>query len=351
MAFSLRFQDPADDSANFLELLLESAGDADRGAGIFSFASVHGVSLLLADSDFAAFLRRSQFELVVGVDAVTVPAVLRRLSDAQDQYSNFRARVFFHRRAGSLFHPKVCWFANGATGRVFVGSGNLTRGGLLKNWEAIGAAEIQRQQLRQFESCWRDWFDRNQELLCELDDQAVLERARRNEGERHRRHEEDEVEATDSQTSVAPSGDIVLLAEIPRGSTRWNQANFNLDNFRTFFQLEPGTRRRVVLLPVSPDGTVGDPEVRPSVDVRSQNYRIELGLAAGLDYPENGRPIGLFLRIGLRQFRYRLLMPDDAAYADVQDFLAARSTGREDRMKRIRIEREELSRVLPDLTL
>ena len=168
MAFSLRFQDPEDDSANFLELLLESAGGADRGAGIFSFASVHGVSLLLADSDFAAFLRRSQFELVVGVDAVTIPAVLQRLSDAQDQYPNFRARVFFHRRTGSLFHPKVVWFANGATGRVFVGSGNLTRGGLLKNWEAIGDAKIQRQELRQFESRWRDWFVRNQEHFVRI---------------------------------------------------------------------------------------------------------------------------------------------------------------------------------------
>ena len=65
MAFSLQFQEPASDSANFLELLLESAGKSDRGAGIFSFASVHGVSLLLADSDFAAFLRRSTFKLVV----------------------------------------------------------------------------------------------------------------------------------------------------------------------------------------------------------------------------------------------------------------------------------------------
>ena len=83
MAFSLRFHDPASEAANFLELLLESSGDSDRGAGIFSFASVHGVSLLLADAAFEAFLRRSQFELVVGVDAVTVPAVLHRLRDAQ----------------------------------------------------------------------------------------------------------------------------------------------------------------------------------------------------------------------------------------------------------------------------
>ena len=102
---------------------------------------------------------------------------------------------------------------------------------------------------------------------------------------------------------------------------------------------------------------MGDPEVRPSVDVKSRNYRIELGLASGLDYPENGRPIGLFLRIGLRQFRYRLLMPDDAMYGDVHDFLADRTlnltrwTGREGQMKRFRIEREELSQSLPDLLL
>ena len=351
MAFSLRFQDPASEAANFLELLLESSGDSDRGAGIFSFASVHGVSLLLADAAFEAFLRRSQFELVVGVDAVTVPAVLHRLRDAQDQYGGLRARAFFHRRAGTLFHPKVCWFARGAAGRVFVGSGNLTRGGLLNNWEAVGDADIRGLELRRFEACWTSWFDRNHDSLYELDDQDVLKRAKRNEGERRRRHEEDEVEAIDSKPGGAPSGAIVLLAEIPRGSDRWNQANFNLENFQTFFQLQPGVPRRVVLLPVSSDGTVGNPEVRPSVDVKSHNFRIELGLAAGLNYPNNGRPIGIFLRIGTRRFRYRLLMPADAAYGDVKDFLTARWAGPVNRMKRIRIGQEELRQVLPDLTL
>ena len=111
------------------------------------------------------------------------------------------------------------------------------------------------------------------------------------------------------------------------GSDRWNQANFNLENFQTFFQLQPGVPRRVVLLPVSSDGTVGNPEVRPSVDVKSHNFRIELGLAAGLNYPNNGRPIGIFLRIGTRRVRYRLLMPADAAYGDVKDFLTARWAG------------------------
>ena len=148
MAFSLRFQDPASEAANFLELLLESSGDSDRGAGIFSFASVHGVSLLLADAAFEAFLRRSQFELVVGVDAVTVPAVLHRLRDAQDQYGGLRARAFFHRRAGTLFHPKVCWFARGTAGRVFVGSGNLTRSGLLNLARSISFSHYQDWQCR-----------------------------------------------------------------------------------------------------------------------------------------------------------------------------------------------------------
>jgi hypothetical protein len=67
---------------------------------------------------------------------------------------------------------------------------------------------------------------------------------------------------------------------------------------------------------------MGSQEVRPSVAVRSQNYRFELEAAAGLPYPANGRPIGIFVRIATRTFRYRLLMPDDRLYGQVDNFLS-----------------------------
>ncbi|MYN65058.1 MAG: hypothetical protein F4X11_08525 [Acidobacteria bacterium] len=102
MTFSLRFQDPASDAANLLELLLESVNTAERGAGVFSFSSAHGIRLLLSDDDFAAFLERSTFELIVGIDAVTVPEALNLLHTAQAAYGGFRARAFLNPRPASL---------------------------------------------------------------------------------------------------------------------------------------------------------------------------------------------------------------------------------------------------------
>ncbi len=350
MSFTLRFQDPSSNAATFFELLIESAQGKSRGAGVFAFASAHGVRLLLTDSDFKTFLQCSEFDLIVGVDAVTVPETLELLKDAEEEYPSFRAHAFFHQRSGTLFHPKLCWFIDDAVGRLLVGSGNLTRGGLLKNWEAFGDANIRGGEIRDLIRSWSNWINSNNHLLRAVNDFEVIERAQRNVGDFRRRHEEDEVE--DADISSEPAEAEVLIAEIPRASTRWNQANFDLATFRGFFELEPETFQRVVLLPVSPDGSVGDPEIRQSVSVISQNYRIELGEASGLDYPDEGRPIGVFLRIGTRRFRYRLMMPDQVDYLAVSnllDTLWSSRTGRTSRigsMKRVRLSISEFRRAI-----
>lgn len=116
--------------------------------------------------------------------------------------------------------------------------------------------------------------------------------------------------------------DDVLVAEIG-GGDRWEQANFPLDIFRDYFELEPGVRRFVTLTPFSPAGVVGNVERRPSVSVDSQNYRIELGGATG-PYPavEDGRPIAVFVRTAEREFQYVLLRPSDQAYSAVRAWLS-----------------------------
>ena len=83
------------------------------------------------------------------------------------------------------------------------------------------------------------------------------------------------------------------------------------------------------------DYTLGEIEIRQSVSVASQNYRFELGAASGLAYPEEGRPIGAFIRISTRMFLYILAMPEDSYYEQIANFLGDSWTGREDRMKRI----------------
>jgi hypothetical protein len=128
--------------------------------------------------------------------------------------------------------------------------------------------------------------------------------------------------------------DAVLVAEIPRGGSRWNQANFNLETFRGFFGASPGKTQRIILTHIAIDGTAGNQEIRPSVSVKSNNHRFELEAASGLAYPSKGRPIAIFVRVATRTFRYRLLMPGDLGYRQAARFLNQRAPQDGNQMQR-----------------
>jgi hypothetical protein len=68
-----------------------------------------------------------------------------------------------------------------------------------------------------------------------------------------------------------------------------------------------------------------------------------------LDYPAEGRPIGVYIRVANRNFLYRLLMPDDPAYP-VLDTLLDTHVGpaRPKRMRQIRTTVDDLRTEWPD---
>lgn len=320
MAFDLCFQGPDEGGTILLELLADAARSSDGGIAVFSFASVGGVRLLFGDPDFGDFLLRGEFRLIVGVDAVTTPDVLTMLADETQSRPGLRTNVFLHHRKAALFHPKVSWFYSTKASRAIVGSGNLTRGGLLNNWEAFIDAKARSKGTKRISSTWDRWLRTYEHNLRLPNDAEAISRAENNKGMRER-HEEDAVEVEDDRIE-ANTDESVLLAEIPRAADRWNQANFDKSTYIDFFGLMPGSARRVVLFPVRPDGTVDDPEVRPGVDVKSRNYRVELGQAVGIQYPSSGRPVGVFRRTGVRRFRYRLFLPGDDGFDSLQSVLA-----------------------------
>jgi hypothetical protein len=335
-------QDPSwPDSVYLLEEIFEACDGASQGAGVFAFASAGGVKLLLNDPTFKDFLSKSTFELVVGVDAVTDNAALDALAACVAADGNLKVQVFLDESATSLFHAKMCWFRHQRQGKWLVGSGNLTAGGLRGNCEAFTTTHLDEVGHASSEKAWRAWLRFHSRHLLPIDDPAVRKRALQNSGV--------ELGARGKQRSVIiedPKGNLsvgepqtssaeVLIAEIPRSGGRWNQANFDLNTFREFFGARPGRTQRIILTHIGSDGRVGLQEVRPSVAVRSHNYRFELEAAAGLPYPTEGRPIGIFVRIATRTFRYRLLMPGTRLYAQTNRFLSTHSLQVGTRVRRL----------------
>ena len=348
-------QDPTDSKTISLhEAILYSCVNAVQGGGAFAFVTMGGVKLLLEDKSFQGFLENGVFNLIIGIDQVTDTKTINRLSELQKKQPNLSVFAFDHDINGSLFHPKLCWFKTPKGGIVIMGSGNLTASALRRNWESYNVLEFNTSEFTKIESFWNDWFNKNKSRLKPLDDEIVIKKAQANILKPRQKvieeiAEEPVKEVIEQQTSseqyqealedqvawITNDGDSVLIAEIPRSGDRWKQVNFHKDNFLDFFGANPNdSSQRVLFRHLSFDGVTGDIEIRPSVSVKSQNYRFELEAASGLEYPSTGRPIGIFVRVSTRMFIYSLVMPGNRFYQQVNAYLASFRHANESQMRR-----------------
>ncbi|PZR07088.1 MAG: hypothetical protein DI536_28955 [Archangium gephyra] len=346
-------QDPDDaESTTTLESILAGCEDATSGGAIFAYASQRGIATLFSDKVFRNFVRRASFDLVVGLDAITTVGSLEQLQEESRRYPKLVARAFLHGRKDGIFHPKFAWFRDADGGQAIVGSGNLTPGGLHGNWEAFSRQKFGLNAAATVETEWAGWKARHQSELRKVSDPEAIARAALN--------KKNLVVAPDAEDEIfaAPpppsSDDDVLVAELPKGGRekpRWAQANFNYDTFTSFFHLHPSATRRVVLWHVDSNGKLGQAEIRQSVAVKSQNFRIELEAAHGLAYPDAAPPIVMFRRIGTRRFRYQLLMPDQTDYAKANVILEALWSGSARFMRRVTLSSVRLQNFWPNSPL
>lgn len=366
-------------------ILTAATGDQNvvkYGAGVFAFATSGGISLVFEDEVFRDFLSNNYFTLIVGIDDITNTIAINKLEELKERHHpNLEVKVFSHQNSSSLFHPKFIWFKIGDEIRLIAGSGNLTEKGLRRNREAFTINNFTGDILNDFEEKWNLWINENTENLKDLDDEEVTEKAAEN-ARRFMRsrqietepnggedvstiHErsgdyttvEEENEPIDisygvpvgqsSEAGIAETEDYeawviegnpsVLIAEIPKSGNRWEQANFNQAVFQEFFGGIPGVNeeRRILLRHIGVMGALEEIEVRPTVSVKSQNFRIELKAAAGLPYPEgDDRPIGIFIKVATRSFIYSLVMPEDLNYNEVIIYLNRSLSRVRNRMRR-----------------
>jgi hypothetical protein len=143
----------------------------------------------------------------------------------------------------------------------------------------------------------------------------------------------------------------VLVAQIPING-RVGQVNFSLATFENFFGGVRGDNsKRIILRAVSVTGKLGPIEHRPHISVVSKNFRLELSAGAGLKYPKEGRPVGVYIRVSVNMFLYYLLMPDTPGFNDVTKWLDKAWIGPKREMKRVETSVEQFREVLSGLPL
>jgi hypothetical protein len=293
------------------------------------------------------FITSSPFLLIVGTDDITNTNTVESLISISQQYPQLEIRAFINEYNNITFHPKYCWFKQAVGGTAIVGSGNLTQNGLRKNWEAFTVINLNRRQITDLENQWNVWIDANNRFIKKIDDPLVITRVAENNRivQRNRngiagpvetipRTQENRVdrnireELFDDETEAwsFTRNSNILIAEIPKASTRWNQANFDKQSFTDFFGAIPGDNRlRLLFRGLGQDRQLHDTEVRQSVSVKSHNWRFELNLAKHIVYPRHGRPTGIFVQVSSRMFLYMLILPNDLGYNQIQELLTERS--------------------------
>jgi len=348
----LHIQDPTNPDSDYLvDVLLDACRGATVGGGAFAFLSAGGVQLLLKDEIFKDFLARGRFDLLVGVDAITDTAAIDALSTVRTEHPSIGARVFVPSHPRSIFHPKVAWFDSGNGGLLITGSGNLTAGGLRWNIEAFAVERLDAPAMADLRSRWDEYVALTAGCQLEPEDGRVVALLERNAARRRAMTavgvttpgeggeeppQDAPVAAREGQLAEPPAPSAqpvdelpaigseteILVAEIPRASNRWGQANFDQATFFGFFGASRTVQRRAYFFHLRGDGMLGFQEVRPAVAVQSKNYRFELEAASGLAYPANGRPIGVFAKVGARTFVYMLLMPTQPGHQELANLLA-----------------------------
>jgi HKD family nuclease len=103
---------------------------------------------------------RCKVDIVTGLDLPTSPGALRKAID------NYRERVTFRIYTQNFFHPNTYAFDLEYRKRVaFIGSGNLTMGGLLKHEELFYKTDTEK-QVEEIKS-WFTWYFENARDLTE----------------------------------------------------------------------------------------------------------------------------------------------------------------------------------------
>jgi hypothetical protein len=328
----LRLQLPGASKDHLLDALLDAASGAERGGGIFAFATADGIRTLLGEDAFHGLLEGGPFELVVGVDATTNARALNELAHKSKQHSGLSGLVFLHDLA-VIFHPKLSWFASGKKLTLIVGSGNLTVRGLRGNWEAFTVATLSGAAASSAESKIRQWLEVHSVELVSPTDPRAIQRAERNTGrERDQKHP-----PLSKEPEPLPKEALVLVAEAPKSGSRPSQVNFSKHFYENFFGAKAGTKQQVLLYSVSSSGTIGDAEVRPSSNRDSRNFSLELN-AFRTPPPTTGPPvIGVYVKLPEGVFLYQRVAPGESGYEALGGLLSSHWSGRSREMRRVAV--------------
>ncbi len=345
------FQEPG--GSDLLDEINSAAQNAERGGGVFAFASKGGIDKLLRAPNVQVMLNEGRpLDLIVGVDSITNADALAFLSDQIDKFGELTAKAFYHQYPGSTFHPKFSWFYSRGKLQLLTGSGNLTKRGLGQssgaprppgNWEAFAVQSLVGDEASSVLEAIEDWVQLHTEegRIRPLDDESVMKRSMDNERTKFIKLvplETEDVAGGEQEEPEVAAGAVVevgtpdegcdaglpeiLVRELSR--TRPGQADVGKSTLEDFFGYT-GASRHIYSQRVLLDNGLGSVKKRDLHSNTSGNYHVEMGRPNDVPYDvagDDGRMILVASRLGERSFRYTIVPTTSPQYPAVSGLLA-----------------------------
>lgn len=334
MKVDLHLQNPGIDQRYAIDAIGEAADGALIGVALFAFATTSGVDLLLEHPSVRKLTATGTLELIVGIDAITNRETLERLVAISRERKGLRPRVFWNHSDG-LFHPKLCWFRHSKNDAFVIGSGNLTPRGLRDSYEAFALLTGKHRELSRLTTNLRAFLNSHRSDIREIDDQALKRASKNTFAKSVAVIEPSPTLRQPRRHSESAGASRTLVAEMPRGGSRWQQANFDFKTAQEFFEVAPSDdslASELLLNELDSSGAPISQEVRRFTFTQSRNLRLHLGAQRGKAYPRSGRPVAVFRRIKARHFVYQVLLPGDEGYKAMTALLSRQIGGKVRRM-------------------
>lgn len=215
---------------DFLIENLEKGFNGFQGAS--AWARLSGVKHL--ETPIREFAKQGSIKLVIGIDLLGTS--IEALEMLLDVVPAPKSLFIFHNPSSPTFHPKVFHFLNDNSSCTYVGSGNLTAGGLFTNYEAgvVVKTKDSKKKNKNFRDQIEDqidaWTDVTRPTVAELDS-ALVENLK-NEGliaseavTVANQHKKTKPKNTKSSTSTFSSEPTKSAPSLPTKATKKTQAS------------------------------------------------------------------------------------------------------------------------------
>lgn len=306
-------------------LLKENKHDLFRV--LVAYTSIGGLKII-EDELFSFLQKKNRIDWILGIEkGVTSKEVLQYLLFLKKRFPKYVSiRIFTAGNDNDLFHPKVYLLSNKDNYNIFIGSNNLTIGGLMSNFESSALLDLDlkntddKKIIHEFEIMWQKYstpapplksenlIELTESTINSINDQDIKEKRDIQQTLNKFKHPFSDVNkhkeivenikrlhheiikksrktiTQRTKIKIAKGQPTQLIMDILQ-ETRETQVQLPTDVLEPFFGIKDPAKKTEIILSQILNGNIIRTDVRPFIIQKNKTNRLEIAGIKGLPRP------------------------------------------------------------------